>query len=244
MAKDPAFLFYPGDWLGGTMSFTRSHKGAYMDLLMCQFNQGHMSLQDVQVVLGEVDFNAMWESKLKAKFVVDIEGRFYNEKLETEVVKRRKFTESRKKNLNNQKESEPYMAVHIKNNTASHMDGHMENENENTNDIVAKDSMKGREGLEYVPWFTADIEIPANTLEAAERNQHSQTGNANTAFVKDMWKIFIIERLADPPIVQMQHKNKSDLSRYFLNFIRPKFPKKNGQRSTTATGQETEFDKF
>jgi hypothetical protein len=107
-----------------------------------------------------------------------------------------------------------------------------------------KGGMGEGKGEGYVSWFTADLEIPPNTLEAAERNQHSQTGNRNTAFVKDMWKIFLLERLADPPIVQMQHKNKSDLSRYFLNFIRPKFPKKNGQRSTTATGQETEFDKF
>ncbi|MHA2039809.1 MAG: hypothetical protein ACW98X_25615, partial [Promethearchaeota archaeon] len=45
MAKDPAFLFYPGDWLGGTMLFSRAHKGAYMDLLMAQFNNGHMELQ-------------------------------------------------------------------------------------------------------------------------------------------------------------------------------------------------------
>ena len=61
MGKDPAFLFYPGDWLGGTMTFSRSHKGAYMDLLMCQFNGGHMSLLDIQIVLGS-DFEKMWES--------------------------------------------------------------------------------------------------------------------------------------------------------------------------------------
>ena len=44
MSKDPAFLFYPGDWLGGTMLMTRHHKGAYMDLLMAQYNNGHMTL--------------------------------------------------------------------------------------------------------------------------------------------------------------------------------------------------------
>ena len=27
MAKDPAFLFYPGDWLGGTMGMTLEEKG-------------------------------------------------------------------------------------------------------------------------------------------------------------------------------------------------------------------------
>lgn len=100
MAKDPAFLFYPGDWLGGTMSFTRHHKGAYMDLLMCQFNVGHMSLEDIKTVLGEKDFNDMWESKLSKKFTVDKKGLFYNQKLENEIIKRKNYTQSRRDNLN------------------------------------------------------------------------------------------------------------------------------------------------
>ena len=29
MAKDPTFLFYTGDWLGGTMVLTRHQKGCY-----------------------------------------------------------------------------------------------------------------------------------------------------------------------------------------------------------------------
>jgi len=99
MAKDPAFLFYPGDWMGGTATFTRSHKGAYMDLLMAQFNYGHMSLQDIKNILN-ADFEEMWESKLKFKFILDENGLYYNERLEFEKEKRRKFTESRGKNLN------------------------------------------------------------------------------------------------------------------------------------------------
>lgn len=98
MAKDPAFLFYPGDWLGGTMAFTRSHKGAYMDLLMAQFNGGHMSVQDIKIIL-DGDFDTMWESKLKSKFKQDQDGRYYNERLEKEKLSRKKYTESRKRNL-------------------------------------------------------------------------------------------------------------------------------------------------
>jgi len=125
MAKDPAFLFYPGDWLGGTMTFSRSHKGAYMDLLMVQFNNGHMSLSDVEMVLGN-DFSSMWESKLKAKFKQDSAGLFYNQKLEDEVIKRKNFTDSRKKNLSNKPE-------HKEQHKPIHMNQHMENENENEN---------------------------------------------------------------------------------------------------------------
>jgi uncharacterized protein YdaU (DUF1376 family) len=42
MAKDPAFLFYPNDYIGGTMGMTFEEKGAYIELLMLQFNRGHM----------------------------------------------------------------------------------------------------------------------------------------------------------------------------------------------------------
>lgn len=98
MAKDPAFLFYPGDWLGGTITFLRSHKGAYMDLLMAQFNVGHMSLDDIKSVLG-ADYDTMWDQKLKLKFKIDKNGKYFNEKLDNEVTRRRKFTASRRRNL-------------------------------------------------------------------------------------------------------------------------------------------------
>ena len=93
MAKDPAFLFYPGDWLGGTMTFSRHQKGAYMDLLMCQFNQGSLTLTDIKIILG-TDFY-VWE-KLKLKFTVDSFGRYYNPRLEEEKLKRELYTKSRK----------------------------------------------------------------------------------------------------------------------------------------------------
>ena len=97
MAKDPAFLFYPNDWLGGTLSFNRELKGAYMDLLMAQFNQGHLPLTDIEVILGN-DFDRLWCDKLKKKFVTDSNGLFYNERLELEQIKRKAYTQSRRDN--------------------------------------------------------------------------------------------------------------------------------------------------
>ena len=123
MAKDPAFLFYVGDWLGGTTTFTRPHKGAYMDILMAQFNQGHLSIDDIKIILG-ADFEAMWESKLISKFKVDENGLFYNQKLEYEIIRRREYTKSRRDNLS---KSMYDKSSHIK----PHMVSHMENETDN-----------------------------------------------------------------------------------------------------------------
>lgn len=139
MAKDPAFLFYPGDWLGGTMTMSRSHKGAYMDLLMVQFNNGHMALDDIKMVLGS-DFDAMWEQKLKSKFKIDEKGNYFNEKLENEINKRRNFTDSRKKNLTKNihmnTHMNTHMDTHMDTHMGKHMDSHMENENENENEDI------------------------------------------------------------------------------------------------------------
>ncbi len=91
MGKDPAFLFYPGDWLGGTMFFTRTQKGAYMDLLVAQFHTGRMSILQIQTILGN-DFDSMWEQVLKPKYHKDRAGLFYNKRLEEEQLKRQKHS--------------------------------------------------------------------------------------------------------------------------------------------------------
>lgn len=123
MGKDPAFLFYPGDWLGGTQLFSRSEKGAYMDLLMAQFNNGPLTMNEIRSILGD-DFVLMWDARLSKKFACNCDGLFYNERLEYEKVKRNNYVQSRNKNVagNNQ-----YV------NTLGHMDGHMTSHMENRN---------------------------------------------------------------------------------------------------------------
>lgn len=96
MAKDPAFLFYPGDWQGGTLTFTRFLKGCYMDLLIAQFNNGHLSLEEIKTVLGS-DFGQAW-STLQKKFRCDEVGLFFNVKLESEMIRRQEYSKSRSRN--------------------------------------------------------------------------------------------------------------------------------------------------
>lgn len=109
--KDPAFLFYPNDWTGGTLTFSLAQKGAYMDLLVVQFNQGSFSLEDVKQVLGTNFW--MWDTKLKSKFT-EKDGLYFNPRLQKEAEKRNNYTSSRRKNR---------------------MSGHMEDRNENENII-------------------------------------------------------------------------------------------------------------
>lgn len=114
MAKDPAFLFYPNDWVGGTMGMTFEEKGAYMELLVLQFNRGHMTKHMMAHTAGQV------LDKIIDKFKIDDNGLYYNERLEIEYNKRKAYVISR---LNNKSGKNQYSKKN------GHMTSHMENEN-------------------------------------------------------------------------------------------------------------------
>ena len=134
MAKDPAFLFYPGDYVSGTMGMTFEEKGAYMDLLMLQFNRGHMNTHMIQHTIGH-----LWE-QVKCKFIQDDEGLWYNVRLDVEKEKRKTFTESRRNNMKpkNKPKVEPSYETHMQ----PHMESHMENVNENINKDINTNKSK------------------------------------------------------------------------------------------------------
>lgn len=128
--KDPAVLFYFNDWIGGTITLSRHLKGCYMDLLHAQFNSGHLSLEEIRTVLGQDQAN--W-TVLSKKFKQDENGLFYNVRLDTEMNKRKAFSDSRRKNVSKRYEKEEkatYVDTHVE-----HMNLHMENEIENENRI-------------------------------------------------------------------------------------------------------------
>jgi uncharacterized protein YdaU (DUF1376 family) len=116
--KDPAFLFYPNDYLGGTMGMTFEEKGAYIELLMLQFNRGHMTSHMIGQTVGQI-----WD-KIQDKFIKDENGKYYNVRLEEEQNKRKTFTESRRNNILGSNQYTKKTGHKI-----GHMTSHMENEN-------------------------------------------------------------------------------------------------------------------
>lgn len=122
MAKDPAFLFYPNDYLGGTMGWSFEEKGAYIELLMMQFNRGHMTEHMICHMVGQ-----LWDT-IKVKFKKDKQGLYFNKRLEDEKIKRSLYTASRRNNSSGKNQYSK----------SGHMDGHMEDENINENKDVNK----------------------------------------------------------------------------------------------------------
>ena len=132
MAKDPAFLFYPNDWIGGTMGMTFEEKGAYIELLMMQFNRGHMTKDMMGHTVGRI------LDKIIDKFKIDDKGMYYNDRLDEEQKKRKSFVISR---LNNKIGKNQY------NKKVGHTTSHMEDEDKyNTipinNTVIGEDFFK------------------------------------------------------------------------------------------------------
>lgn len=137
MAKDPAFLFYPNDYIGGTMGMTFEEKGAYIELLMVQFNRGHMTKDMIEHTLGH-KFAQLF-GRIEDKFLVDSNGLYYNERLEKEKIARQNYTNSRRNNVLGSNQ-------HTKNKIKKHghMSNHMEDENEDYIRVL-----KNKKGIKF-----------------------------------------------------------------------------------------------
>ena len=135
--KDPAFLFYYQDFLVGTDEMTNEEVGAYIRCLCHQAAKGFISEKHMK----NICYSSEVHNYIKTKFIFNPDSKIYfNERLKSEIEKRKKFTESRAINRIGKKKDKEHM-----NNTCKSYDIHMENENENEN-INKDSSFKGGMG--------------------------------------------------------------------------------------------------
>ena len=84
-----------------------------------------MSLEGMEMAVGKIDSSVM------CHFTKDKDGLYYNERTEEEIIKRKEYSESRRKNRSRFNTSKSYES-HMKNICETY-DEHMENENVNVN---------------------------------------------------------------------------------------------------------------
>ena len=193
MSKDPAFLFYPNDYLGGTMGMTFEEKGAYMDLLMMQFNRGHMTSHMIGQTVGQLWVN------IEDKFTKDDKGLYYNERLEEEQNKRKAFTDSRKNNIKgkNQYTKQPKKR--------GHMTSHMENENVNENKDINRTEILINYSFDEF-WNLYDKKVGDKTK--LEKKWNGLTDDVRTQ---------ILFHVQEYKIAQPEKKFRKDPQTYFNN---------------------------
>lgn len=124
MANDPAFLFYPGDYLRDTQCLSERAQVAY-DRIMCE----HM--RNICITQAQLDFftkRLTSDEKSELTMVLsNISGGYQITWVAESIQKRREYSESRRKNRVSRKKNEPEKGnEHMKTYVP-----HMENENEN-----------------------------------------------------------------------------------------------------------------
>jgi uncharacterized phage protein (TIGR02220 family) len=93
MSKDPAFLFYPKDFYMGTIHMSDEELGQYIRLLCIQHDSGHI---DAMAMRRHCGGNPT--ALVLSKFQIDSEGKYFNQRLEDEIIKRRAHSEKQKAN--------------------------------------------------------------------------------------------------------------------------------------------------
>ncbi|WP_372938134.1 hypothetical protein [Seonamhaeicola sp.] len=129
MAQDPAFLFYPGDYLRDTQTLSEKTQVAY-DRIMCE----HM--RNICISQSQLKF---FTKKLNDDEIDELmyvlnekDGCFQISWVAESIIARRNYSESRRKNRKGKTSK-------TSNNISSSYDKHMENEIENENEVVIKE---------------------------------------------------------------------------------------------------------
>ena len=92
-AKDDfCFPFYLQRYLGGTMGFSLEMHGAYLLAMIYQFQNGHFTEEEINRVVND-EFGC-----IKFKYTLDDNGKYYNEGMETVIIERKKFIETKRNN--------------------------------------------------------------------------------------------------------------------------------------------------
>lgn len=137
MSKDPAILFYTGDFLNGCTDLTMDERGQYITLLCLQHQKGHLSEKTIRLMVGSVSIDVL------KKFIRDNEGNFFNERMQSEIEKRMQFIQTRIDN--GQKGGRPKKANGKPNGYPNGKANENLIENENENEVIIKSS----NGIDY-----------------------------------------------------------------------------------------------
>ena len=124
--KDPAFLFYSGDFLVGVSDLTMEERGQYITLIALQHQKGHLSKRAIDLSIPNIsDF-------VLAKFQTDKNGCYYNARVEEEIKKRENYTKSQREKVLKRwgKNTEEYTEV-----SSEDIPRYIPTENENKNEI-------------------------------------------------------------------------------------------------------------
>lgn len=180
--KDPAFLFYYRDFKSSTEGMSNAARGAYIQLMCLQAENGFITEVDMKKICSNICFNTLQITidentlsviKTKFKETAPGSGQFINGRLEEEITKRLKYSESRRSNRKNKKE-ETYVQTYDNTYEESY-EKHMVNGNRNINENINENIEKGVQGEK--------VQTPC--LASPSRNEDFKSSNPSDFFTVD-----------------------------------------------------------
>jgi uncharacterized protein YdaU (DUF1376 family) len=102
MPQPPSFPFYPADWLLGTLTFSLAEDGAYLRLVMHQWNAGSVPGDDLAAIakilrVTEREARSLW-AVVHTKFVRGTDGGWRNQRLERQRDEKVRYHEAQAAN--------------------------------------------------------------------------------------------------------------------------------------------------
>jgi hypothetical protein len=242
MAKQPYIPFYIGDYIKDTRRLPLAVRGAWVDLLLFMWDEP---------IKGEIvgtieEFSGMLScTKPECEFALGLlieKGVCNHEKLAGEKIKiiSRRMKKDADISLKRSLSGKTGVKEKAKRKQKQEFVDDLQQANQKQNpDIEYDNGIDDRftsfEGAGNFSFDSTTI-LPALALEAAEMNQFTHTKKRNTEFVQEQWRTFLVERMNDPPAKKNQYKTTTDLTSYFFNWMRDKFPTNGTQTHKQFSG--------
>ena len=142
-----------------------------------------------------------YDKDVFSKFIKDSDGKWYNQRFEDEMFKRKKYSESRSKNRSSIKK------------ICSTYDNHMETENENENiiDIKKENEIQKPDEKNY------NLELPEITLGAAVQYfKYANKQDVSKETILGLWTVFKNKNFTG----QKFYNYTKDIFTHFLNDLK------------------------
>jgi hypothetical protein len=207
MAKDPAFLFYPNDFDAATKFFTDDQVGKYLRLLIAHFQHGRLNRKQITFILGSEP-----DEEILSKFKLDESGKYYNERLEAEITKRKAFSESRRKNVQKRYENSTSVDTYV---DTSEVRMENENENENKSTKKAKNEILTRgfmASTEHLGLKINDVQVNASI----EYLGLTKAKRVTPDFIKKLWEVFKVKEFTG----KKWYNDTNAVFTHFLNSLK------------------------
>lgn len=157
--KDPAFLFYYRDFKSSTEGMTNCQRGAYIQLMCLQAENGHITDKDMKKICSIICFDTMQVTldletyniiKTKFRETAPASGQFINSRLASEIEKRVKYSESRRNNRKKE-ETKTYDTTYDNRYDQSY-EKHMVNRNinGNINELEIEKGVQGKKQISQI----------------------------------------------------------------------------------------------